>query len=111
MPNVEKRDATGLLGLSPIQKVTAAVRMLAYGNPADAVDEYVRIAESTALDALQHFCSGIIDVYGEEYLRAPTREDLAKILAINAARGFPGMLGSLDCMHWAWKNCPKAWAG
>jgi hypothetical protein len=25
--------------------------------------------------------------------------------------GFPGMIGSLDCSHTYWKNCPKAWQG
>jgi hypothetical protein len=46
---VQKRHATGVLGLSCLQKVIAALRMLAYGVPADALDEYIRIGESTAL--------------------------------------------------------------
>lgn len=41
-------DATGKEGLSALQKCVASMRILAYGVPADAVDEYVRIGESTA---------------------------------------------------------------
>jgi Plant transposon protein len=36
---------------------------------------------------------------------------MKRILVINEARGFPGCLGSIDCQHWPWKNCPVAWAG
>jgi hypothetical protein len=32
-------------------------------------------------------------------------------MEMNEKRGWPGMLGSLDCMHWTWKNYPKAWYG
>ena len=44
---VQRRDCIGRLGLSSLQKFTAAMRMLAYGVAADAVDNYVRISEST----------------------------------------------------------------
>ncbi|XP_021727216.1 protein ALP1-like [Chenopodium quinoa] len=103
------RDAAGRLGLSPLQKCTAAKRMLAYGMAADTVDEYVRISQSTARVALQCFCAGVIDQFRTEYLRNPTTDDLARILHQNELRGFPSMIGSIDCMHWEWKNCPTAW--
>ena len=106
-----RADATGKPGLTGLQKAVAAIRILAYGVPADAVDEYVRIGESTAREALGRFCRAVIGVYGEWYLRAPNNDDLAMLLHENKQRGWPGMLGSIDCMHWAWRNCPTSWKG
>ena len=106
---VQRRDACGALGLSSLQKISAAFRMLAYGVPADSVDEYVRIGESTAIESLKKFVKAIIAVFGDEYLRSPNSSDIARLQKINSDRGFPGMLGSIDCMHWKWKNCPVAW--
>ena len=108
---VQKNDAFGNIGLSPLQKMTAAIRMLAYGVAADVVDDYVRIDESTAVESLQRFVSAIVAIYSDEYLRSPNSADIARLLAIGERRGFPGMLGSIDCMHWRWKNCPTAWKG
>ncbi|XP_062197383.1 uncharacterized protein LOC133900311 [Phragmites australis] len=104
----QRRDATGL---SPLQKMTAAIRQLAYGVSSDAVDEYVRIGASTAMMTLRKYVQAIVEVFGEEYLRAPNETDTARLLAEGERRGFPRMLGSIDCMHWVWKNCPKAWHG
>ncbi|XP_048633035.1 uncharacterized protein LOC106412678 [Brassica napus] len=93
----QRRDAVGRLGLSTLQKCTAAIRMLAYGCAADAVDEYLRFGESTALSCLTHFTDAVILLFGEEYLRRPNPEDLQRLLDIGEIRGFPGMIGSIDC--------------
>ena len=107
----QKPDAVGKMGAYCLQKCTAAVRMLAYGGAADAVDEVVRLGESTILICLKEFCSSVVNLFGEEYLREPNQDDISRLLEENKSRGFPGMLGSLDCMHWQWKNAPKAYHG
>ncbi|XP_033131883.1 uncharacterized protein LOC103829883 [Brassica rapa] len=93
----QRRDATGRWSLTALQKCTAAIRLLAYGNAADTVDEYLRLAETTALSCLHNFTDGIIQLFGNEYLRRPTPEDLQRLLDIGEKRGFPGMVGSIDC--------------
>ncbi|XP_010496497.1 PREDICTED: uncharacterized protein LOC104773559 [Camelina sativa] len=107
----QRRNGHGRLGLSAIQKCIAAIRMMAYGAAGDSFDEYLRLAESTTLLCLEKFTEGIIHLFGYEYLRRPTTEDLQRLLNIGENRGFPGMIGSIDCMHWEWKNCPTAWKG
>jgi hypothetical protein len=73
--------------------------MIANGVTADATDEYVRVGESTALECLRKFAVAVVEVFGPEYLRLPNKYDTARVLAIGESREFPGMLGSIDCMH------------
>ncbi|XP_070665111.1 uncharacterized protein [Malus domestica] len=95
----QKKDACGAMGLLLEQKITAALRMLAYGAAADQVDEIARMGKSTILESLIRFCRAIEFIYTAEYLRKPTHMDLERLLKKAEMRGFPGMIGSIDCMH------------
>lgn len=53
----------------------------------------------------------IVEEHSPTYLRALNDEELDLILRRNAERGLPGRIGSLDCSHWEWRNCPKGMAG
>ncbi|XP_020186949.1 uncharacterized protein [Aegilops tauschii subsp. strangulata] len=102
-----RRDYCGQLSFSATQKCMAALRILALGTAADAFGEMVRMGKSTCLKTTVKFACAVVEVFGPEYLREPNAQDTKKLLAIGEARGFPGMLGSIDCMHWQWKNYLK----
>jgi hypothetical protein len=81
-----------LVIISALQKCTIAMKILAYGGPADFLDDVIRMGKSTILECLKEFSR-------TEYLRPPNVDEVNQILASNASRGFLGMLSSIDCMH------------
>ncbi|KAM1033577.1 hypothetical protein FF1_037055 [Malus domestica] len=95
-----KIDVVGQKSLSPHQKLTSAFRMLANECFADSTDEYCRLAKSIAIENLKCFCQAIQAIDGAIYLRKPNREDLKRLPRKADKRGFPSIIGSLDCMHW-----------
>jgi hypothetical protein len=80
--------------------------MLRNGVAADTTDEYVCIGESIAIESMRRLVIAVAEIFEDEYLRSPNENDIIRLLAIAEERGFPSMLGSIDCMHWKWKNCP-----
>lgn len=70
-----------------------------------------RISKHSFLQIADNLQRHDVEVYGPQYLCRPTPEDRDRLMIENAERCFPGMVGFIDCMHWAWKNCLIALKG
>jgi hypothetical protein len=105
----QRRNASGELEHRTYQKVTTVLRMSSYDISAELVDDNLAMGESTAIMCVKRFAVAIVYIFGSSYLRAPNSEDTARLLEFNSNRGFPYMLGSVNCMHWSWKNYSVAW--
>ncbi|KAK3231023.1 hypothetical protein Dsin_002904 [Dipteronia sinensis] len=79
---VQRRDSMGRLGLSALQKITLVFRMLAYGCPVDATDEYIKIGESTIIESLKRFCRALVEEFASEYLTSPNAVVVARLLRL-----------------------------
>nr|KAJ0198376.1 hypothetical protein LSAT_V11C700370070 [Lactuca sativa] len=103
-------DAKGKCGFTTIQKCTAILRQLTYGITADASDEYLKMSERIGRECTYLFYEYVIELYRDIYLRHPAKSDVEQLYVAHQAKyGFPGMLGSIDCTHWEWENCPNVW--
>uniref|UniRef100_A0A0D3D414 Uncharacterized protein n=1 Tax=Brassica oleracea var. oleracea TaxID=109376 RepID=A0A0D3D414_BRAOL len=82
----QKKDGLRRLGISTLQKCIAAIRVLAYGSALDAVDEYLRLGATATRLCVENFVEAIIDLFGDQYLRRPTQDDLQRLLHIGELR-------------------------
>ncbi|KAK0604620.1 hypothetical protein LWI29_017567 [Acer saccharum] len=89
---VQRQNVTRTVGLSSLQKMTATMRMLAYGVSAYSVDDYVQIGESTAIESIKMFTNDVVAIFGDEYLRSLNNEDTTRLqgyLALGRALSSP----------------------
>jgi hypothetical protein len=88
------------------------LKTLAYGVPPHTFIDYFQMSQQYARECCKEFDKAMRTIYMKEFLRLPTATDLKNIVKLHkAAHGVDGMIGSLDCTHTFWKNCPKAWQG
>jgi hypothetical protein len=93
-------------------KLLLPLKCLAYGVPPHAFIDYFQMSRPYARVCCIEFDKAIKLIYMKEWLRLPTATDLKSILLLHkTVHGVEGMMGSLDCSHTYWKNCPKAWQG
>ncbi|XP_071680459.1 uncharacterized protein [Lolium perenne] len=81
-----RRNATWVMGFSAFQKISAAMRFIAYGIPANYTEEYLRIGEDTTSESVRMFARLIIKLFGPTYLRAPNEDDIKHLMEINEKR-------------------------
>nr|XP_043620156.1 uncharacterized protein LOC122592003 [Erigeron canadensis] len=74
-------NATGRPGFNIFQKYTYAIRQSAYSFEADALDEYLPMAQDTGYQCLDQFYNCVIHLYRDEYLRRPTKADIEQLTA------------------------------
>jgi hypothetical protein len=59
------------------------------------------MSEFTSHESMYKFSREMVGKFGTQYLRGPNEEEIARIMAHNEARGFYGMLESVDWIHWS----------
>ncbi|KAG2222674.1 hypothetical protein INT45_013488 [Circinella minor] len=76
----QKANAASKCAISSHIKITAVLCQLAYSASAESLNECFQMSTTTANGSPKRFCSAVIDLFGNEYLCAPTKSDIERLL-------------------------------
>jgi hypothetical protein len=90
----------------PIQiKILWSLFILGRGTDLDTVSMLSHISIGSLSQFFHHFCEKMASIF-QEYICMPTGNDLKAVVARYTRMGFPGCVGSTDCVHFYWDRCP-----
>jgi len=87
-------------------KILGALRVLGRGAVLDDIAEITFASESVLEDFFRQFCVKMLTLYDEFVVAPGSAAEVAKVEAVYRHMGFPGCVGSIDCVHVAWEGCP-----
>ncbi len=99
--------------ISTDAKILIALKYLAYGCSVNCFRDYFQIGETTAMTCVKKFTKEVCNSeFWSIYFRTLTPADARRVEAMHhEVYAIRGMVGSLDCSHFVWENCPVAYHG
>ena len=87
--------------------ILGSLRVLGSGCTFDAIEELTCVHEEThRLFFHNQFCKWGERVSTDKIRMPSTEEELRHVLGLYERVGFPGCVGSVDCVHVVWDRCP-----
>ena len=83
------------------------MRILARGNCGDDIEEMSGIKESSVYYFFKEFIEKFSTAFFDKFVQFPKKDELQKIMSLYNKIGIPGTVGSMDCTHLKWTNCPQ----
>ena len=106
-PTAINKNGTSRRQQIPIEvKILLCLRLLGRGVTFDDVAEPSGVSETHCTSIFVEFVVNFTSYFKEEFVRLPDPNELKLQMDVYAALGFPGCVGSCDCTHIRWWQCP-----
>jgi Plant transposon protein len=104
----QEYDVGGRPSIPVELKLLAILYVLGSGAPLRTVASLSGMSEPTLCRVLHRFCEAFAaDMYDEWIRPCESEEDVIRVMRHYAQLGFPGAVGSSDCMHISWDKTPS----